>query len=491
MKTRLTDLDLKQRQRRSYRRSPSRRRLYLGAAAATGVGTITLLAWLGAGPVHEPEPEAPGTETADEVSPLALPDRASAAISALPEAPGQGLERDESVPEDSDEHAAAAEDDAASEDSRERNELQVRAGDNLTRLFRRAGHSASDVVRVLDAGEPAEALTRLRPGDTVTLLHDEQGELAGIYYPRDAERALHIEREDGAFQAEWAPRNLERELERVTGSVEGSLYRSARSAGLSDRIIMQLARVLDGDIDLGKDLRADDEFSVVYEKTRGPEGETLRTRLQAVHLDATGKTLQALRFEDPEGDSSFYTPDGTSLERTLDRYPVDFKRISSSFDRNRRHPVLGVRRPHLGVDLAAPRGTPVRAAGDGKIVERSRNGGYGRMITVRHGDRYRTRYAHLSRYASGLRIGDHVERGKVIGYVGNTGMSTGPHLHYELIVDGRHRNPVTAELPRAKPLPEEHRTAFEEHAEHLLAALDGELEDLRLAARAKTAQDEE
>ncbi len=372
---------------------------------------------------------------------------------------------------------------ASAEASWDEEEVEVRAGDSFSRILDRAGYSAAEVVRILDAGEEAEALTQLRPGDTLTLLHDAEGELAGVHYPVDPGHELRIEREAGAFQAELVPRDLERELAQSQGEVTGSLYRSARQAGLSDRLVMRLARILNGDIALGRDLRPGDTFSVLYERTRAPSGELLDTRLKAVRLDATGKTLEAIRFETPEGEADFYTPDGTSLTRTFNRYPVDFQRISSPFDRNRRHPILGVRRPHLGVDLAAPRGTPVHAASKGRVTERTRKGGYGRVVTLRHSARYRTRYAHLSRYAEGLRPGERVERGEVIGYVGNTGMSTGPHLHYELIINGRHRNPVTAELPRAEPLPDEHRAAFEEHADRLLTVLRSDAEEVRLAAR--------
>ncbi|WP_049751446.1 peptidoglycan DD-metalloendopeptidase family protein [Halorhodospira halophila] len=357
----------------------------------------------------------------------------------------------------------------------EEHEITVRSGDSFARILSRAGHTPGDVQRILNAGESAQsALTRLRPGQALTLLRDKDGALAGVRVAVDREHKLLVRRGDDGFEASMVPRELEREIRRVEGTVDGSLFLSARRAGLDDRMIMQLARVLDGDIDLGRDLRSGDTFSVLYERTLGPDGSTLHKRLKAMRLDGARKTLEALRFEDPDGRVSFYTPDGTSLARTFTRYPVDFERISSHFDRNRRHPILGVRRPHLGVDLAAPTGTPVRAAADGRVVERRRNGGYGRVITLRHSDRYQTLYAHLSRYARGLNVGDRVKRGEVIGYVGATGQATGPHLHYEFIDNGRHRNPVTVDLPRAEPLPEEHRRAFREHVAPRLAALRGD-----------------
>jgi len=493
VQTRLTELDFKGRRPATGRRRRHRRPVLRIAAITGSASAAAVLIWLW----MDGSPSPQGSPADSE---LVLPPAEAAPATAgtrtdnangLEEAPAGRLTSLALAPaaDESDPLPASTEreDEAARADVRpelEEHEVTVRSGDSFARILSRAGHTAGDVQRILNAGEPAEsALTRLRPGQTLTLLRDEEGTLAGVRFAMDPEQKLLVRRGDDGFEAKTVPRKLERELRQVEGTIEGSLFLSARRSGLDDRMIMQLARVLDGDIDLGRDLRSGDTFSVLYERTLGPDGQTLRKRLKAMRLEGARKTLEALRFEDPDGRVSFYTPDGTSLARTFTRYPLDFERISSHFDRNRRHPILGVRRPHLGVDLAAPTGTPVRAAADGRVVERRRNGGYGRVITLRHGERYQTLYAHLSRYASGLSVGDRVQRGEVIGYVGATGQATGPHLHYEFIDNGRHRNPVTVDLPRAEPLPDEHRSAFREHAAPLLASLRGESSaDIQLAS---------
>ncbi len=368
--------------------------------------------------------------------------------------------------------------------ARQHEVVEVRSGDSLARIFRRNGLSAADVHHVLNAGQPAERLASLQPGQRLTLIKDSEGALQGLRLPFSAEEALRIEADgDGGFQASVVPRQSQRELVKTEAEIERSLYRAADRAGLNTRLTMDLIRILDWEIDLGRDLRAGDSFTVIFERIE-VEDETMIGDIKAVRLDSDrAGTIEAIRYSHGDGQADYYTPQGESLRREFMRYPVNYRRISSSFDRNRRHPILGTHRPHLGVDLAAPRGTPVRAAGEGRVVERRKKGGYGRLVTLEHGSRYRTRYAHLARYARGLSRGDRVERGEVIGYVGNSGLSTGPHLHYEFLVNGQHRNPAEVDLPKADPLPAQHREEFTSHAEPLLSALEGESDDgeLRIA----------
>ncbi|WP_428622051.1 M23 family metallopeptidase, partial [Sedimenticola sp.] len=179
-----------------------------------------------------------------------------------------------------------------------------------------------------------------------------------------------------------------------------------------------------------------------------------------------------IRFEDDEGYSSYYSPEGESMRKAFLRAPVDFRRISSRFTKARYHPVLGKKRPHRGVDYAAAIGTPVKASGDGRIIFRGTKGGYGRTVMIRHGSQYTTLYAHLSKFRSGVNNGSRVRQGQVIGYVGKSGLATGPHLHYEFRVNGVHRNPLTIKLPAAEPLAKNYRAKFTEISSHLLAELD-------------------
>ena len=360
--------------------------------------------------------------------------------------------------------------------------VTVRAGDNLTRLFRRAGLTAGDVHRTLSAGEDASALEQLRPGDQLTLLRKADGAYAGLRFPVDRYSKLHIRRADDSFTASIKSRTLHEVLHQVSLRIDSSLYLAASAAGLTNSLTMQLASVLGGEVDLVRDLRRGDQLSVVFKETLTPDQESLGYDLKAVRLDGERRELDAIRYTDPDGNSGFYQADGTNLAREFLRYPLEFTRISSHFDRNRRHPVLGVRRPHLGVDLAAPTGTPIRAAADGRIIQRGRNGGYGRMVSLSHGSRYETRYAHMSRFAPGQRVGSTVRRGQIIGYVGRSGLATGPHLHYEFLDHGRHRNPVTVSLPRAEPVAPDAMQDFTRQARPLKAALNGETpEGLRVA----------
>jgi murein DD-endopeptidase MepM/ murein hydrolase activator NlpD len=184
-----------------------------------------------------------------------------------------------------------------------------------------------------------------------------------------------------------------------------------------------------------------------------------------------GRSYKALRYKDPKGDVDYYAPDGKRLRKKFLRTPVNFTRISSGFSLHRKHPILNVIRAHKGVDYAAPTGTPIRAAGDGKVVFKGRKGGYGKVIILRHGAIYSTVYGHMSRYARGLSVGKRVRQGQIIGYVGMTGLATGPHLHYEFRVHGVHRNPLTVKLPAAAPLPARYHADFQAHTEEALARL--------------------
>lgn len=371
--------------------------------------------------------------------------------------------------------------------------VEVRAGDSLARIISRAGFSPRVVHEIMSAGEGTDHLRHLHPGEKITLLRDKDGRLAGLQYNVDARTTLTVERQgsDSAsagstLQASLQSREIIRHRIQAEQPLQGSLYLTARRAGLSEQMTMNLAGILSWEIDLGRHLRKNDRLVVIYDKLKSPSGELLDTEIQAVRYEGSVAELEAIRFEQEDGSASFYNIEGENLRRELQRYPVEYTRISSHFDLNRRHPILGVRRPHLGVDLAAPTGTPIYAAGDGRVVERGRNGGYGRLVSIKHGSGYRTLYAHLNSYARGLGVGDRVEHGQLIGYVGDSGIATGPHLHYEVIVNGRHRDPVKVDLPQAEPLPSHYQADFLNHAKPLLQALrepTGKDEEVRLAAR--------
>jgi murein DD-endopeptidase MepM/ murein hydrolase activator NlpD len=234
---------------------------------------------------------------------------------------------------------------------------------------------------------------------------------------------------------------------------------------------MQLAGVFGWDIDFALDIRAGDRFAVLYEE-RYIEGKKLGDGdILAAEFINNGRTFQAVKYTDPAGHSDYYSLDGRSMRKAFLRSPVDFRRISSRFRSERYHPVLGVKRPHRGVDYAAAIGTPIKAAGDGKIAFVGTKGGYGRTVIVQHGGTYSTLYGHLSRYNRSARVGARVRQGQVIGYVGKTGIATGPHLHYEFRVNGVHRNPLTVKLPNASPIGTAYKADFDSHASGMLARL--------------------
>lgn len=350
--------------------------------------------------------------------------------------------------------------------------MKVRSGDSLATIFRRAGLTARDVHDVVNAGEPARSLTRIFPGDEIKLALDDDGALQALRYEINETDTLDLRREAEGFRATVDKRTLERRRRHAAAVIETSLYEAAQSAGLEDGMIMELAGIFGWDVDFALDIRQGDSFVVVYDEIYR-EGERLRAGdILAAEFVNRGDVFRAVRYTDPEGRTDYFAPDGRSMRKAFLRTPINFARVSSNFNPQRFHPVLGVKRPHMGTDYAARPGTPIKAAGDGRIIHRGRKGGYGRTIILRHGARYTTLYAHMSRYKGGLGVGSRVRQGQVIGYVGASGLATGPHLHYEFRIDGVHRNPRTVKLPDAQPIDARFRADFLAHARQQLAELE-------------------
>lgn len=266
---------------------------------------------------------------------------------------------------------------------------------------------------------------------------------------------------------------LPRHINSVHGTINSSLSLSlsCHKAGLSDELMMQLSNIFAWDIDFANNLHHGDQFTVVYEESEN-SGNTLNSQIIAAEFVNQGRILTAIRYKDKEGHIDYYSPEGRPMRKSFLSTPVDFVRISSGFDGHRKHPVLNRIRAHRGVDYAARTGTPVKSAGDGEIIFRGRKGGYGQVIIVRHGEHYETLYAHLSEFKKDLNNGDLVKQGEVIGYVGQTGLATGPHLHYEFLVDGIHQNPEKLNLAQSTPLDSALLTDFKVHAFPLIAELN-------------------
>ena len=258
------------------------------------------------------------------------------------------------------------------------------------------------------------------------------------------------------------------------GVIDSSLFLSAKRAGLSHNLTMDLANIFDYDIDFALDIREGDEFEVIYEE-KSVNGKQVGTgNILAARFTNRGKTYSAVRFTSSQGIASYFRDDGTSMRKAFIRTPVDFARISSRFSIGRRHPILNKIRAHKGVDYAAPRGTPIKATGDGKIVLAGRRGGYGNAVIIQHSGKYRTLYGHMQGFAKGIKTGGTVKQGQIIGYIGTTGLSTGPHLHYEFQVNGQHVDPLGVKLPMADPLASAEKKRFLQMSKPLMARMDQE-----------------
>src|SRR5690606_8999658 len=258
------------------------------------------------------------------------------------------------------------------------------------------------------------------------------------------------------------------------GQIESSLFLAAKRAGLSHNLTMDLANVFGYDIDFAMDIRKGDSFEVVYEE-KTIDGERVGTgNILAARFTNRGKNYTAVRYTNKQGNTSYYTADGNSLRKAFIRTPVDFARISSRFSAGRKHPILNKIRAHKGVDYAAPRGTPIKAAGDGRIELAGRRGGYGNTVIIQHGNRYKTLYGHMQGFAKGIKTGSPVKQGQIIGYIGTTGLSTGPHLHYEFQVNGVHVDPLSQKVPMADPIAKNERQRFLQQSQPLIARMDQE-----------------
>lgn len=358
--------------------------------------------------------------------------------------------------------------------------LEVTRHDTLGALFERAGVGPRQLQALLDSGDAAAPLRTLHPGQRLRVRVRED-RLAGVVYSPDPLRTWIVEWRDGAYAGRWETRDYERRVATGQIAIDNSLYASAQAAGFSERVILQLAELFGWDIDFALDIRRGDQVAVVYEEL-WLDGQRVRDGdILAARIINAGRTHDALRYVRADGSPDYFDRDGRSMRKQFLRTPVDFRRISSRFKTERWHPVLGVKRPHRGVDYAAAPGTPVRATGDGKVIHVGAQGGYGRTVIVRHGQNTETLYAHLQGYARGLAAGKAVRQGEVIGFVGRSGTATGPHLHYEFRIAGVHRNPLTVRLPDAAPLAAAERPHFDDYAGRMFVQIERLMDDARLA----------
>ncbi len=348
--------------------------------------------------------------------------------------------------------------------------IQIRSGDSLVGIFKRMDLDIAQAIRISKVPQ-AKALISLRTGSYLKIQRDGETLLALRYQP-NIQTFLHVEAQEAGFAVKTVERTFESTQREITAEIRDSLYQSALRAGLPESVIYRVTQIFQWELDFGRDIKLGDRLTVIYEE-RSLDGQKVGNGpILAARLENDGVIRQAIRYINADGSTDYYTPDGKSLQRAFLRSPVPGRGVTSGFSYNRLHPILKVRRPHLGVDYGAPRGTPIIATADGKVIRASRKGGYGKTIILRHGQDYRTLYAHLSRYAKGVRKGKWVKKGQVIGYVGSTGLSTGPHLHYEIHVAGKARNPQSLGLPRAAPVGHKEKAGYLEHAKVWVNRLD-------------------
>ncbi len=342
-------------------------------------------------------------------------------------------------------------------------------GDGLGGVLRRNGFPSTEVVRTFDS---VLDLRRLRTGQELWLHRDPSGEPARVDIHIDDLRVVSAERmSDGRWEARESQVDPDVSRELVAGTVETSLYDSMLAAGERPELAGLVGTVLEYQMDMRRDTRRGDSWSVLVDKIvvegkfRG-YGQT-----HAVRFVNAGEEIFAFRYGFPDGSEGFYDENGRALRRAFLMSPVRYTRISGVFTSRRLHPVHRVYRPHYGVDYAAPQGTPVIATGDGKVIDAGMRGPNGNMVTIRHSGGYQTKYLHLSRIPDHIRAGRRVEQREVIGYVGSTGTSTGPHVDYRLYRDGRPINPRANPMPEGPPIPDQHRADFEARRDRLVAAL--------------------
>ena len=352
-------------------------------------------------------------------------------------------------------------------------EFKVKSGDNLARLFKRAKIKPQQLDEMMKSGDAVKTLTKIFPKDIIRVLSDDEGMLQALRYDIDHKSYLMVEREDGALVAQTYNHQIETRQTSASAVIDSSLFLAAQDAGISQNIIMELANVFGWDIDFSLDIRKGDNFTVLYEELYRNGEKISDGDILAAEFINDGKAYRAVRYTNPQTNvSEYFTPDGKSMRKAFLRSPVNFTRISSRFTVNRYHPVLHKFRSHKGVDYAAKRGTPIQAAGDGKVIFKGKKGGYGKVMIVQHGTKYTTLYAHLKTYNRKLKVGSKVKQGQTIAYVGSSGLATGPHLHYEFRVNGVHRNPLTVKLPISKPVPKRYMADFELTTTPVFAQLD-------------------
>jgi murein DD-endopeptidase MepM/ murein hydrolase activator NlpD len=359
-------------------------------------------------------------------------------------------------------------------------EFTVQNGDNLSILFKRAGLNDRAIYELFSDAKDAKDLRNIRPGQKMAFLV-ENGQLQGLNYIIDELNSLNFTRSTKGFTGKEIALKPDVKYAFRQASIDSSLYMAGKRAGMPSNLTMELANIFGWDIDFALDIQKGDSFKVMYEE-QFLDGKRIGTgKIMVAEFTNGGKTFKAVRYTDKQGASNYYTPDGRGMHKAFLRTPIEFAKISSHFNLARKHPVLHIIRAHKGTDYAAVRGTPIRATGNGKVAFAGRKGAFGNCIVIQHGQGIETLYGHMNAFAKGMKNGARISQGDVIGYVGSTGLASGPHLHYEFHVNGQVRNPVTVPLPKSIGIEKTELARFNETTRPLIAKLDQYKSSSRLA----------
>lgn len=364
-------------------------------------------------------------------------------------------------------------------------EFTIQNGDNLSIIFKRAGLNDRAIYELFNEAKEAKDLRKIRPGQKMAFLV-ENGQLQSLNYIIDDLNSLSFDRTSKGFTSKEVVLTPDVKYAFRQANIDSSLYMAGKRAGMPSNLTMELANIFGWDIDFALDIQKGDSFKVMYEE-QFLEGKRIGTgKIMAAEFTNGGKTFQAVRYVDKDGVANYYTPDGRGMHKAFLRTPIEFARISSHFNLARKHPVLHIIRAHKGTDYAAARGTPIRATGNGKIAFAGRKGGYGNCVVIQHGQGIETLYGHMNAFAKGIKAGSRVSQGDVIGYVGSTGLASGPHLHYEFHVNGQVRNPVTVPLPKSIGIEKAEIARFNATTRPLIAKLDEYKSTTRVAVASKS-----
>ncbi|MGA9573534.1 MAG: peptidoglycan DD-metalloendopeptidase family protein [Lysobacterales bacterium] len=356
--------------------------------------------------------------------------------------------------------------------------VAVRPGESLDGIFRQQGFSAGTLHEIMTINEKTKQLRKIRPGDLFEFQRHEDGSLKRMRYGIDEGNYLIVDYDGQQAVASIEPRDLITEITETSGTITSSLFLAGKKAGLSDGMVMKLANLFGWDIDFVLDIREGDRFFLLYEKVYR-DGNFLRDgEIIGATFINQGEKFQALRFE-VDGQAQYFAPDGRNMRKAFLRAPLNFSYISSNFNPKRFHPILKRIKAHNGIDYKAPKGTPVYAAGDGKVIKSDYNKFNGNYVFIQHANNIVTKYLHFTNRT--VKQGQRVKQGQVIGYVGATGLAQAPHLHYEFVVNGVHRNPRTVALPKADPLGQAQLVEFKASAAPILSQL-GRLESASMYA---------